>query len=112
MTEPADRRVVQCNYTEATKIAPAGARAYLVRPNPGNGNDRIEILVRSHGGRWVHKWEDIRRLDHFRVKVLPPEHPLHGEANGHEGQIWPYEPDRWAEILTAAATRERHAQLP
>lgn len=74
-----DRRVVQCNYTEAVSEARAGARAYLVNPNLGNGADRIEILVRSRGGRWIEKWEDIRRLGDFRVKTLPPEHPLYGD---------------------------------
>lgn len=73
-----DRRVVQCNYAEATKIAAQGARAYLVLPNPGGGHDRITVLVRSRGGRWVEKWEDTRRLRDFRVKTLPPEHPLYG----------------------------------
>lgn len=72
-----DRRVVQCNYAEPTNIASAGARAYLVLPNPGNGHDRITILVRSRGARWVEKWERTDRLRDFRVKTLPPEHPLY-----------------------------------
>lgn len=70
-----DRRVVQCNYAEGTKIAAKGARAYVVYPNPGGGYDRIGILVRSRGARWVEKWERADRLCNFRVKTLPPEHP-------------------------------------
>lgn len=73
-----DRLVIQCNYAEGTKIAPEGARAYLALTNPGNANDRIQVLVRSHGARWVRKWESMKRLSTFRVKTLPPEHPLHG----------------------------------
>jgi hypothetical protein len=79
MTEPLlDRKVVQCNYAEPTHLASAGARAYLVLPNPGNGHDRIKILVRSRGARWVEKWESTARLRDFRVKTLPPQHPLYG----------------------------------
>jgi hypothetical protein len=92
-----DRVVVALNLTETTNVAPAGALAFLVGPNPGNGNDRIEILVRSHGGRWVRKWEDIRRLTNFRAKTLPPPHPLHGDE-----RLWDYEPVRYALALWAA----------
>lgn len=74
-----DRRVIQCNFTETTNVAPKGARAYLIRLNPGNGNDRIIILVRSHGSRWVEKWESITRLNNFRIKTLPPNHPLYSD---------------------------------
>lgn len=92
-----DRRVIQCNYAEATGIATDGARAYLVLPNPGGGHDRIQILVRSRSGRWVEKWEDIRRLTDFRAKTLPPEHPLYD----HD-RLWDSEPESWAATLAAA----------
>jgi hypothetical protein len=46
---------VQCNYAEATSVAAAGARAYVVRGNPGYANDRLVIVVRSRGGQWVEK---------------------------------------------------------
>lgn len=74
---PEDRQVVQCNYAEATGIAANGARAYVAQLNPGNANDRIVVLVRSRSGRWVEKWENRARLTDFRVKTLPPEHPLY-----------------------------------
>lgn len=93
-----DRKVVQCNYAEATKIASEGARAYLVYPNPGGGYDRVGILVRSRGGRWVEKWEDSRRLRDFRVKTLPPEHPLYGND-----RLFPAE---YAADLLAAMRRD------
>lgn len=76
-----DRKVVQCNYAEGTKIAAPGARAYLVFPNRGNGYDRIKIVVRSRGARWVEKWERADRLTNFRVKTLPPEHPMYDYDN-------------------------------
>lgn len=97
-TAPDDRLVVQCNYAEPVSVAAKGARAYLVRPNPGGGNDRIVILVRSRGGRWVEKWEDIRRLAGFRVKKLPPQHPLFGDE-----RIWDYDAPDMAARLRAAA---------
>lgn len=72
-----DRHVVQCNYTEGITSVAQGARAYVIYPNDGNGAERICVLVRSRGGRWIEKWEDIRRLGNFRVKTLPSEHPLY-----------------------------------
>ena len=81
-----DRHVVQCNCAEGTSIAQAGARAYVVTSNPGWGQERIEILVRSRGGRWVRKWERTDRLTNFRGKTLPPEHPLHGRWELLDGE--------------------------
>jgi hypothetical protein len=97
----ADRRVVQCNYAEPVSVATAGARAYLVRLNPGGGDNRIVILVRSRGGRWIEKWESICRLKDFRCKTLPLEHPLYCD-----GRLWDYEPEAVAARLT-----ERRAAL-
>jgi len=81
-----DRRVVQCNYAVGTNIASEGARAYVSLPNKGNGHDRIRVLVRSRGARWVLKWEDTRRLTNFRVKTLPPEHPLYADERLFEAE--------------------------
>lgn len=86
--QDADRHVVQCNYASGTSPVAARARAYLVRANPGGGNDRIVVLARSRGGRWVERWEDIRRLENFRRKTLPPEHPMHGDARIWDAQTW------------------------
>lgn len=80
-----DRKVVQCNYTEGTSSVAEGARAYLKWTNRGNGNDRIPVLARSRSGRWIEKWEDIRRLSAFRVKTLSPEHPLYAYT---DHRIW------------------------
>lgn len=97
-----DRRVVQCNYAEPVSAAAAGARAYLVRPNPGSGDERIVILVRSRGARWIEKWENIRHLENFRAKTLPPEHPLYCDE-----RIWDHDADAMATRLTNA--REKWA---
>lgn len=74
-----DRQVIQCNYVEATKVAPSGARAYVAASSPIAIYGRIVVLVRSHSGRWVQKWESLQRLGNFRVKALPPEHGHHGD---------------------------------
>lgn len=95
--DPLDRRVVQCNYTEPASAVASGARAYLLRPNPGSGDERIVILVRSRSGRWVEKWEDIRRLGNFRCKTLPPEHPMHADE-----RLWDHEPEAMAARLASA----------
>jgi len=89
-----DRFVIQCNYTKSTKIAVAGARAYVRLDNPGNGHDRIMILVRSRGGRWVLKWESTARLGNFRVKTLPSAHPLYDDD-----RMWNLEQDRAGELV-------------
>lgn len=94
----ADKRVIQCNYTRGTNIASAGARAYVVLTNRGNGHERIAVLVRSRGGRWVEKWEDLRRLDAFRVTTLPPQAPLYEHP-----RLEPfYDPDTALEQLVDA----------
>jgi len=94
MPDPLDMQVVQCNYSEGTSAVAQGAVAYISLLNPGGGNDRIMILARSRGGRLVHKWESIRKLDNFRVKTIPPEHPRYADA-----RLWTYEPELTAFML-------------
>lgn len=77
MSEAEDRRAIACNIRVPTATAVEGALAYVLWTNPGNGNDRLPLLIRSRSGRWIEKWEDMRRLDNFRLKTLPPEHPLY-----------------------------------
>lgn len=75
-----DRRVIVCNYTEATSIVSEGAKAYVVPLYlGGNLPERVMVLARSRGGRWVEKWENMRRLGSFRLKTLPPEHPRYAD---------------------------------
>jgi hypothetical protein len=96
-----DKRVIQCNLREPTKVFARGARAYVVLANPGNAHDRITILGRSRRGKWVEKWEPIKRLDNFRAKPLPPEHPLHRSR-----RVWAdVEVDSICAKLQAAASK-------
>jgi hypothetical protein len=101
-----DRRVVACNLSEATKVAAQGAKAYVVLPNPGSGHDRIEVLVRSRGGRWVRKWENARRLTNFRAVTIPPDHPRYADE-----RLWDYEAEALAARL-AAGEEGRRADQP
>ena len=76
-TTPEDHRAIACNYAEPVGVAAEGALCYVRWPNPGGGNDRMQLLVRSRGGRWIEKWEAISRLQNFRLKTIPPDHPLY-----------------------------------
>lgn len=75
-----DYKAIRCNYAEGTNIASTGATAYVLHMNYGNANDRLHVLVRSRGGRWVEKWESTKRLTNFRVTTIPPGHPLYGRV--------------------------------
>lgn len=92
-----DKRVVACNYVVGTSIASEGALAYVCSPNPGGGYDRMCIVVRSRGGRWVEKWEDTRRLGNFRAKTVPPESPVYRLG------VWDIDADALAEVLARPA---------
>jgi len=101
--QPTDRRVIACNYVEATHVASLGTKAYVSWPLGGNLPERMQVLVRSRGGRMVHKWENTRRLGNFRPKTLPPEHPLYGDERviGHS------DPEATARDLNECAHNER-----
>jgi hypothetical protein len=72
-----DLHRIACNYRVGRNTASEGSLAYVILPNRGGGSDRIEILSRSRSGRWIRKYEAIWRLTNFRVKTIPPEHPLY-----------------------------------
>lgn len=97
--------MIACNYRETTNVAPQGAKAYVVWLNTGNGHEQLYILVRSHSGRWVLKWERIYRLENFRIVTLPPAHPLYDRA-----AIWDAAPGN-VEALTHAAGRDLVARV-
>ena len=78
MDQP-DRRFIACNYREGTGVAAEGALAYVILQLGGNLPDRVRVLARSRGGRWVEKWESMRRLTNFRLKTIPPAHPRYGD---------------------------------
>ena len=93
------RRVVACNYVEATSECREGALAYVILTNQGGGSDRIFIFARTRSGRWVRKWENIKRLGNFRMKSV------------HESRTHftlPLEDrEAWVEALNQAAERFR-----
>ena len=72
-----DKFAIVCNVAEPTKTARTGAFAYVTDPNRGNGGERVRLLLRSRGGRWIDKWEKATRLTNFRIKTIPPEHPFY-----------------------------------
>lgn len=75
-----DLKAIVCNYIVPTKIVALGARAYVVTMYlGGNLPERVMVVVRSRGGRWVEKWESMRRLDDFRLATIPPGHPRYGD---------------------------------
>jgi hypothetical protein len=77
-----DRRAVACNYAEGISAVRAGAKCYVSLANPGAGDDpdRIQVLARSRGGRWIVKWEATKRLTNFRAVTIPPDHPLYDDG--------------------------------
>jgi hypothetical protein len=70
-----DRIVVQCNYRVGTSVCAAGARAYLSLVT--GQAERVCILARSRSGRWVLRWESLKRLHNFRFKTLCAADPLY-----------------------------------
>lgn len=72
-----DLYAIACNYLEGTNVASEGAKAYVcLHYLGGNLPERVTIVARSRGGRWVEKWENTRRLGDYRVVTIPPEHPM------------------------------------
>jgi hypothetical protein len=59
--------VMACNYLEPVSASVAGARAYVIGLNFGNGCERVHILARSRSGRWIERWESLRRVGNFRL---------------------------------------------
>lgn len=94
-----DRHEVVCNYIEGTSIVAEGARAYVVLQLGGNLPERVRVVVRSRGGRWVSKWENMRRLDNFRLTTIPPEHPRYSDERLWGGAT----PDHVARLVRARA---------
>lgn len=80
-----DKKFIVCNYAEATNIARNGALVYVIPQFGGNMPERIRILARSRGGRWVEKWESIKRLENFRLKSIPEANPRYSDNRIWEG---------------------------
>ena len=84
-----DKTVVVCNYEVATSMCSQGALAYVGLVWIGGGCQRLVIRVRTRSGRWVTKWESIKRLINFRFKTLPPDHPRYSDVENYYGDDMP-----------------------
>ncbi len=80
-----DKRVIACNFTESTSAIQRGSLAYVLSGDHGNGNQRLFLLARSRRGRWVKKWESVKRLCNFRAKTIPPDNPQYSRVNHGSG---------------------------
>jgi len=78
--EPGEFRAVACNHATGTSEFSKGALGYVALGNPGGGHDRIEVWMRTRGGRFVLHWERIDRLTNFRLKTVMPGTPAHKNA--------------------------------
>lgn len=107
MTEKPDRHVIACNYVGDVASISNGSKAYVTLLNTGSGHLRVMVIIRTRSGRWVHKWESIKRLDNFRVKTLPKEHFFYADERIIDGKGWgKYETlDELVEILEGARAR-------
>lgn len=80
MENVTDRKIISCNLAVPTKTARKGAKAILgVTSGGALGDGRAQLLIRSRGGRYIEKWEPIKRLTNFRIQTLPPESPLYND---------------------------------
>ena len=70
-----DIRVMVCNRRTDGPSVSGGAKCYVFHGWWGGGLERLQILAKSRGGRWISKWEGLRNLENFRTATLPPEHP-------------------------------------
>ena len=75
----------------------------MLLSNPGSGNDRIFILNRSRGKRWIERWERIDRLTNFRMKIVVAASSIYDRVKNHAYQ----EPGPFQ----SAEIRERIARL-
>lgn len=57
-----DLRAIACNVATVTPAYSRGSLAYVVQL----AGDRVHILVRSRGSRWVQFWVPINDLANFR----------------------------------------------
>jgi hypothetical protein len=71
--EQTEFKAITCNYRIATKTNSLGAKAYVTGGWGGGGWERIRVVSRSRGGRWIEKWDDSRRFANFRLTTVVPE---------------------------------------
>jgi hypothetical protein len=74
---PNEHQRIACNFSKNTQTAIKGSLAFVLLPNGGSLHDRLFVLSRSRGGRWIRKWESIKHLANFRKKTIPRDSPLY-----------------------------------
>jgi hypothetical protein len=87
MSGSTDKRVIACNLTEGVSEAREGALCYILDSNLDNAAERVRLLMRSHSGRWIRKWESLKRVGNFRLKTLPSGHPRYNDDILHDGVV-------------------------
>lgn len=75
--QPSDLKVIACNLNQPTKTCVEGALCYVLDFNLSNAAEQVRLLMRSRGGRWIDKYEALKRLKNFRLKTIPPDSPLY-----------------------------------
>lgn len=60
------RKLIACNHLGNGYIREM-AKAYVFWPNGGSYHQSLYIYVRTRGGRYAKKWENIRNLINFRA---------------------------------------------
>ena len=105
-TELTEEWGVHCNVAEPRKASRTGAKAWIMLCNPGWGGERLEILVRSRGGREIVIWEARKHLKDFRAGWVP-EH-LRRSWGARHVMTWSTreEAQAWADTMNRALVRE------
>jgi hypothetical protein len=70
-------KAITCNYAVDRGMCAKGAKAYVIGGWGGGAWERLRVLARSRGGRWIRIWEDYRHLTNFRLTTVVPESADH-----------------------------------
>lgn len=103
-----DLWAVVCNFTEATKRAPIGAKAFAGRTLTGSGFSGLDVVFVARGGHRARSWEDCARLDWFRAERVPAGHAVRARDD-----VWLFprlaDAEHRARLLAAASDLRRPA---
>jgi hypothetical protein len=70
------KKVTVGNLIEDTKYATKGTRVVVGLSNPGWGNERFVVFLKTRTGRWIRKWERADRMVNFRNVTISSAHPF------------------------------------
>ena len=71
MTTEPDTYGVAANFIEGDKYVRTGAKCYITWGNSGWGAKRVQVWVRSRGGRVITRIIATKRLTNFRACWVP-----------------------------------------